>query len=267
MLKKLILSKIFIYPIKSLGGISLQSSQITEKGLQYDRQWMLVDQNNTYITQRTFPEMSLLKVKLTQQGLLVADKQKTNKKILIPFEHSGNIVTVKVWNDECKAKEAPNKINEWFSEILKIKCKLVFMPDTSERIVDKKYVKEKKLTSFSDGYPFLIIGQSSLDLLNTKLETPVSINRFRPNFVFTGGEPHIEDTWENFKIGSSYFQVVKPCARCVITTVNQENGIKGKEPLATLSKYRSVNNKVLFGQNLICKKGSFVKVGDTLEVI
>ncbi len=267
MLKKIILSNIFIYPIKSLSGISLQSSQITGKGLKYDRRWMLVDENNKYITQRTFPEMSLLNVEVTGKGLLVFHKLKPEDSILIPFQQSGNTIAVKVWSDECKAKEASNEINEWFSEKLKIKCKLVFMPDDTERIVDKKYVKEKKLTSFSDGYPFLIIGQSSLDLLNTKLETPVSINRFRPNFVFTGGEPHVEDTWGNFKIGSSYFQVVKPCARCVITTVNQESGIKGKEPLATLSKYRSVNNKVLFGQNLICKEGNFVKVGDTLEVM
>ena len=261
------LSQIFIYPIKSLGGISLQSSIIKKRGLQYDRRWMLVDENNKYITQRTHPQMALLNVEITNGGLLVSHKDNSNKQLFVPFENKGKEILVTVWNDKCLANESSEEINEWFKQTLDVNCKLVYMPDSSERIVDKKYVRENKLTSFSDGYPFLIIGQSSLDLLNSKLKTDISITRFRPNFVFIGGVPHEEDKWNKFKIGDAIFRVVKPCARCVITTVNPQTGLKGKEPLITLSTYRNVNNKILFGQNLVCEKGSIIKVGDILETL
>jgi uncharacterized protein YcbX len=263
----LTLSEIYIYPIKSLGGISLQTSKIEERGLQYDRRWMLVDTNNKFITQRTFPQMALLGVKLKQYGLKIYHKNQPNENIIIPFYSKGKTTTVTVWNDECITTEVSEEINKWFSDKLKLKCKLVYMPDTTERNVDKKYVNEKKLTGFSDGYPFLIIGQSSLDLLNTKLKQKIPINRFRPNFVFTGGKPHEEDTWEKIKIGNAIFEIVKPCSRCILTTVNQDTGIKGKEPLATLSTYRNFNNKVLFGQNLICNKMENIKAGDAIEVL
>jgi uncharacterized protein YcbX len=228
---------------------------------------MLIDNNNQSITQRIYPQMSLLKVEVTSAGLKISHKIKTIENLLIPFENDGTKTLVKIWNDECIAQTSSKEINKWFSEALELNCKLVYMPDTTERIVDEKYVSNKKVTSFSDGYPFLIIGQSSLDLLNSKLQTHVPMNRFRPNFVFAGGEPNCEDTWKKFKIGSAIFEAVKPCARCVLTTVNQDTGIKGKEPLATLSTYRNVDNKVLFGQNLICEKPSKIKVGERIEVL
>ena len=264
---KLILSNIYIYPIKSLGGISLQTSKIEERGLQYDRRWMLVDKENKYITQRVYPQMALLSVNISNNGLIIFYKSNTEKKLLIPFEAKGQKIKVKIWNDDCDAIEYSEKINNWFSEILNVNCKLVYMPDSTERRVSKKYVHDKKITSFSDGYPFLIIGQSSLDLLNSKLKEKIPMNRFRPNFVFTGGKPHAEDTWKKFQIGNAIFEVVKPCSRCVLTTVNQDTGIKGKEPLATLSTYRNFNNKVLFGQNLICTKYSNINIGNNIKVL
>ena len=77
------------------------------------------------------------------------------------------------------------------------------------------------------------------------------MDRFRPNIVFTGGEPYAEDSWKNFRIGQNRFVGIKPCSRCVLTTVNQDTAKKGFEPLATLSTYRMQNNKVYFGQNLV----------------
>jgi uncharacterized protein YcbX len=118
--------------------------------------------------------------------------------------------------------------------------------------------------SFADGMPYLIIGQSSLDELNSRLESPVPMNRFRPNLVFSGGEPFLEDQLRKIQIGSVPFQIVKPCARCVLTTVDQDTGEKGKEPLKTLATYRTVNNKVMFGQNVVALGGGSVRIGDEL---
>jgi uncharacterized protein YcbX len=157
-------------------------------------------------------------------------------------------------------------MDDWFSEILGIKCHLVKMPESSERKVDRNYV-ENKIVSFADGYPFLIIGQSSLEDLNSRMEVPLPMNRFRTNFVFTGGNSFDEDNWNKFKIGNVIFKSVKPCARCVITTTNQETAERLQEPLLTLSKYRKIDNKVMFGMNLVCESTGEVKVGDIINLL
>ncbi len=227
-------SELFIYPIKSLGGISVSIALVTDRGFQHDRRWMLVDENNKFITQRSLPQMALLQPAITNEGLKVYHK-KSLEEILVPFDLLGETISVQVWSDRCKAVVVDTKVNEWFSDILDIKCRLVYMPATTKRRVDGRYASQKEITSFTDGYPFMIIGQSSLNDLNTRLEEKLPINRFRPNIVFTGGTPHDEDTWAQCTINGIYFYGVKLCARCVITTINQENMKKGKEPLKTLA--------------------------------
>jgi len=140
------------------------------------------------------------------------------------------------------------------------------MPDNTHRITDQRYTSENSITSFSDAYPFLLIGQSSLDDLNSRLAEPLPMNRFRPNIVFTGGEPYREDMMHTFTIGNITFYGVKLCARCVMTTINQDNGTTGKEPLKTLARYRFKNNKIMFGQNLAHKGLGEIRVGDELVV-
>ncbi|HSW54722.1 MAG TPA: MOSC N-terminal beta barrel domain-containing protein [Ignavibacteriaceae bacterium] len=265
-MKKVILSEINIYPIKSLGGISLQSSEIEERGLKYDRRWVLVDETNTFFTQRDFPDMSLIKVSVEKDGLKLLHKQKSIESLLVPFsfEHSKTDKVV-IWNDTVIGEFYNSAIDEWFSEIIGINCHLVKMPESTNREVDNIYA-ENKTVSFADAFPFLIIGQASLDDLNSRMETPLPMNRFRTNFVFTGGEPFEEDNWKKFKIGNVIFQAVKPCARCVITTTDQETAERAQEPLLTLSKYRKIDNKVMFGMNLVCESTGKVKVGDKIEL-
>jgi uncharacterized protein len=136
------------------------------------------------------------------------------------------------------------------------------MPISSDRRVSPKYAVNNESVSFADGMPYLVIGQASLDELNTRLEIPVPMDRFRPNLVFTGGKAFEEDDWDKVKIGNSLFKVTKPCARCVMTTVDQNTGKKSKEPLKTLSTYRNVNGKVMFGQNMLLLEGEKISVGD-----
>jgi uncharacterized protein YcbX len=142
---------------------------------------------------------------------------------------------------------------------------LVVMPESSHRKMDPRYAVQEESVSFADGMPYVMIGQSSLDELNQRLEVPVSMDRFRPNLVFSGGEAYAEDQFKQLQIGEVEFQVVKPCARCVMITVNQQTGEKGKEPLATLVTYRTVNNKVYFGQNAVALAPGMVRVGDLIQ--
>lgn len=265
-----LISDIYIYPVKSLGGFLVPSAEITDRGLKLDRRWMLVDKENNFLSQRKVNEMSLLQTEVLDESLIIFNKLNPSKNIEIPFvSETAQLNKAVVWGDVVDVFAYGKEINEWFSEQLKTECKLVYMPDETEREVDANYADNNEITSLADGYPFLIIGQESLNLLNSKLEKPVPMNRFRPNFVFTGGEPHDEDTWKQFKINDIIFKPVKPSARCVITTINQDTGEQGFEPLKTLATYRRApnNNKVLFGMNLIHDGKGVVNVGDELEIL
>jgi uncharacterized protein YcbX len=263
----LTVSELFIYPIKSLGGIAVSSAAVTDRGLQYDRRWMLVDEHHCFLTQREVAAMAMFDVAIQEEGLLVTHKP-SGDAILIPFKpQTDEMFTVEVWSDRCRAIVVSQEANQWFSDKLGINCSLVYMPDKVKRRVDGRYAIDKEIVSFADGYPMLLIGQSSLDDLNSRLEEKLSIRRFRPNIVFTGGEPFEEDVLKAFKIKDMVFYGVKLCARCVITTIDPDTAIKGKEPLRTLATYRMKNNKIYFGQNLLHKGEGKIEVGDNIEVI
>ena len=260
-------SELFIYPVKSLGGISVLSAKVTDRGFEFDRRWMLVDSNNNFLSQREFPQMALFQVQLSAAGLIVQHKIKKGETVNIPFAtEPEETITVQVWSDHCKALVVSHRLNEWFSDLLSLHCRLVYMPESSRRKVDTRYASNREITSLSDGYPFLIIGQSSLDDLNARLEEPLPMNRFRPNIVFTGGGPFQEDIMKHFSINDVEFFGVKKCARCVITTINQDNAVKSKEPLKTLSTYRQSHQRIYFGQNLLHKGAGRITVGDSIMI-
>lgn len=264
----LTVSELFIYPIKSLGGISVASAMVTDRGFQYDRRWMLVDENNHFLTQREFEAMALLQVELISEGLKIYHKKNIHSPIIIPFSPETNEkANVEIWDDSCEAQFVSRIADEWFSDMLFLKCRLVYMPGSTKRCVDKSYAFNKEITGFSDAFPFLIIGQSSLNDLNSRLTEPLPINRFRPNIVFSGGKPFEEDVMEHFTINHINFYGVKLCARCLITTINQDNADKAKEPLQTLATYRRKNNKIYFGQNVLHNGAGKINVGDTIEII
>jgi len=250
-----------------MGGIAINKAHVTDRGFEHDRRWMLVDENNIFISQREVHELALLKIEIREQGLLVTYLPE-NSWILIPFQpETDEFNDVTIWDDTCTGQFVSSEVDEWFGNILNIRCRLVYMPDESKRITDQRYAPENSITSFADAYPFLIIGQASLDELNSRLAQPLPMNRFRPNIVFTGGEPFSEDLMHSFMIGNVRFHGVKLCARCVMTTIDQITIERGKEPLKTLARYRFKNNKILFGQNLIHDGPGEIAVGDELQVL
>lgn len=260
------LTEIWIYPIKSLGGIRLKHANVFEKGLQYDRRWMLVDEAGKFLTQRVYPVMALLSVNMTVDALLITHKQ-TQQSHSIPLQPQQlqESKPVTIWDDTVLAYEVSVASSQWFTEQLGINCKLVYFPEENDRAVDRRYATSEHV-SLADGYPFLIIGQASLDDLNNRLEKAVPMNRFRPNFVFTGGNAFEEDHWKEFSIGTNRFKGVKPCSRCVLITVDQDNAHKSDEPLRTLSTYRKIENKIYFGQNLLAIDHNVVREGDLITL-
>jgi uncharacterized protein YcbX len=265
-MEKLTVTGLFVYPVKSLGGFGVSQSAIDKRGLQYDRRWMLADENNVFITQRKSRQLALLQTGIVGGDLIISKKNNPADSIKISLQHQyKESIKVDVWGDICLAQSAEPEINEWFSESLQMKCRLVYMPEDSERKVDVNYAQEGELTAFSDGYPILMLSEESLFDLNSRLSVPVPINRFRPNIVISGASPFQEDDIKKFEINGLQFLGVKPCGRCIVTTIDQDRGTISDEPLKTLSSYRKKDNKVLFGQNVLPKSFGQINVGD--EVI
>lgn len=260
----LILSEIWIYPIKSFAGIRVKQASVKQKGLEHDRRWMLIDEAGRFITQREHPQMALFDLSINNQQLTVTNR-KNSQYLTIPVSvPTGQNHQSVVWDDVITTVEPDPACSNWFSAQLGFNCRLVFFPEPNVRNVDPKYVTNQEQVSLADGYPFLIIGQSSLNDLNSRLDEPVEMKRFRPNFVFTGGQPFEEDSWKDFNIGFGKFKGVKKCARCVLTTVDPQTGERGREPLLTLSKYRKVENKIFFGQNVIALGENLIYEGDEI---
>jgi uncharacterized protein YcbX len=262
------LSALNIYPIKSLRGIAVGAGEIQPRGLRWDRRWMIVDALGDFMTQRDYPQMARVRVDLTPYGLLCAVPD--DEPLLVPYAPESRTATqVTVWRDTVAALPVSYAADLWFSRVLGKTCRLVQMPDATERRVNTHYAHNGEVVSFADGYPFLLIGQASLDDLNARMETPLPMNRFRPNLVIAGADPFAEDTWHHIQIGGATFAIVKPCARCELTMVDQERGVvAGKEPLRTLATFRKVGSNVLFGQNLLLAEGSgTLHVGDAVRLL
>ena len=259
----MILQAIYIYPIKGLGGISLTTSKLAMKGLPYDRRWMLVDEQGRFLSQREDSRLALFQVTINETFLEVRYQEDVLSIPLIPDTTTPRYRNTQIWGDEVQAIDLGNPYAEWFQEKLERPCSLVYFPEENARQIDPDYAPPGMHTSLSDGFPYLLITQESLDMLNEKLEVPISMDRFRPNFVVSGAWPHAEDGWKHFRIGGQSFKGVKPCARCIVTTIDQQTGEKGKEPLATLSTYRKTGNKILFGMNVLWIPG---KDADSVEI-
>jgi uncharacterized protein len=263
------ISRLFIYPVKSLGGISVNDALLTDRGFQYDRRWMLLNADNQFMTQRECPQMALLQTAVTDHGISLFHVNDIHDRVTIPFASPrGEKISVQVWDDWCEAQFVNRELDRWISERLRVACRIVHMPDESIRKVSEKYsAGTNAINSFSDGYPILLLSQSSLDDLNSMLEKPVPMNRFRPNIVISGANPYEEDELEEFMIRGVQFYGVKLCARCAIPTINQETLEKSKEPTKTLATYRTRDKNIWFGQNVIYRLGGVsLRIGDRIDV-
>lgn len=257
-----IVKELYIYPVKSLAGVSCQSAYAEEMGFENDRRWMLVDAENKMLTQREYPLMSQFYPQISKGKISITFKDQ-NHDFLIE-EHLGQSIAVKVWEDDSDVVEVNKNTSIWFSEHLGFECKLVKIIRNGDRKHESSKLKETFNVSLADGYPYLMIGTESLDYLNEKLEEKITVLRFRPNIVISSQKAHEEDDFVTFKIGEVRFRNIKPCGRCIMVNNDPQKGIVKKEPLKTLSKYRNVNNSVLFGTNIVSLNSGLISVGDAI---
>lgn len=244
--------------------MALTSADVEAHGLAGDRRWMVVDERGAFITQRTHPRLALARVTPDAKGWRVAAAGLGT--VLLPASwEAGPPRQVQVWDDEVVAVEGPADLSAWFSDLLGEPCRIVFMPDPGRRLVDSRY-GDGIPVSFADAFPVLVVGASSLEDLNRRLEVPVRMDRFRPNIVVVGAGPYAEDGWAAIRIGQVTIGLVKPCSRCVVTTVDQTTGERGREPLATLAAYRRAGSKVMFGVNGIPRSAGRIACGDAVTV-
>ena len=260
-----VLGGVHVYPIKSCGGISLEDADLGATGLVHDRRWMLVDEEGGFMSQRRHPRMALISPLIAPDRLVVGAPGMPDLEVPLEGEPEGRI-DVEVWGDAQRGAPVGGYADRWFGRFLGARCRLVRKPDDDVRPVDSAYARSGDQTSFADGFPLLLISEASLDDLNARLESPIPMNRFRPNLVVRGCNPYAEDGWGELRIGATAFRVAEPCPRCAITTVDQGSGERGKEPLRTLATYRKVEGEVLFGRNLIHTSQGTVSVGDPVEV-
>ncbi|MBR0567400.1 MOSC domain-containing protein [Azoarcus sp. L1K30] len=261
----LTVSALYRYPVKSLRGDAHAALEIDARGFRFDRHWMVVDERGHFLTQRQLPRMALVDASVGDDGGLTLRAPGMPDIAIAPAADTRLPVTV--WKDSVDASLAGPEAADWLGRFLERPCRLVqFAPDVV-RAVDPAFATPADQTGFSDGFPFLLISQASLDALNARLEHPLPMLRFRPNIVVTGCAPHAEDDWRVIRIGEVVFRVVKPCSRCAIPTIDPATGLRGPEPLRTLTTYRRHGNMVFFGQNLIHDGPGRLETGMRVEVL
>jgi len=258
-----------IYPVKSLGGIVLQSSIVDIFGLQHDRRWMLVDAKNHFLTQRQQARMCLISTSLTKQGIsLSAEGMEAIEVVSANVTTTTHkLISVQVWQDLCDAIDCGDIAAQWLSQFLRVDCRLVYFPNDGVRPLDSSYANRGDRTAFSDGFPILLTSEASLEDLNNRMKVPIQMQRFRPNIVVGGCAAFAEDTWRLIQIGEIKFRVVKPCSRCGIPNIDPVTANKEQEPSKTLISYRRRDGKIYFGQNVISNSQGNISVGLPVEIL
>ncbi|MDP3878161.1 MAG: MOSC domain-containing protein [Methylobacter sp.] len=262
---QILLSGITVYPVKSLAGISANSWPVTEKGFQYDRKWMVIDNERQFLSQRKLPKMALIKTAIIDKNLILSAPDRKN--LSLPLEpDDGHIINSTIWHDQCDARSVSTEADQWLSDFLNQDCRLVYQPDEVVRPVDPRYAQPTDKVAFSDGFPFLIIAENSLAALNHDMQLNLPMTRFRPNLVISGCPGYAEDSWREISIGAIDFRLTKPCARCSVPTIDPETAQTGKEPLTTLNRTRKWQGKVYFGQNALHNQCGRLTVGDAIKI-
>ncbi|MBR7888489.1 MOSC domain-containing protein [Marinomonas sp. A79] len=263
------LSELTIYPIKSIQGIHLQHSHVDLDGLRGDRRYMLVKPDGQFISGREYPTLTLIRATQTANGIWTLSHPKASDSLTLDESLFSCIyLSVTVWDDTVAGQKTHNQADAWFSELLDKPIQLVFFGEASRR---QTHRRPNAPVTFADGYPFLLTTQASLDDLNKTSKMHIEMAQFRPNLVVQGNEAFAEDSWKRIRIGSVEFENVKPCVRCIFTTLNPataESVGKG-EPLKTLGKFRLLDNQegITFGINMVAVTTGEIQLGDSVEIL
>jgi len=260
------LSALHIFPVKSCAPLVLDAAAVEPRGLRHDRRWIVTDGDGKFLTGRQHPRLTLMHATPDHDAIALSALGMPPLRLEAP---NGARVDIVVWTNAVAALPGSDLANAWISEFLGMPARFAYMDDACARPVNPDYSRPGDEVSFADAFPLLLISQGALDALSEKLAVPVPMLRFRPNFVVANTAPHAEDGWKRVRVGDVEFDVVKPCSRCVFTTVDFDRGEfdPSGEPLKTLTTYRRGERGVTFGQNVIPRGTGTVRVGDPVEVL
>lgn len=275
-----ILTQLSLYPIKSCAGIAVPAATLLESGLMaegvHDREWMLVDADGRFLTQREFPRMAVITPRPEGEVLRVSAPALADLLLPLAWDEAAPLRRVAIWDDLVDALDCGDGAATWFSDALGTRCRLVRFRRDVVRPTSVKWTNGvPSQTRFADGYPLLLIGQASLDDLDARLVTagraPLPMDRFRPNLVVEGLDAFEEDYVASLAAGPVAISPVKPCARCPIPSIDQATGVPGPDPLDILQAYRAnprMDGAICMGMNCIVTAGagSLLRVGQELDV-
>lgn len=263
------ISQLFVYPIKSCAGVSVPSLQFDEKGPLFDRRWMLVDsQSGVFLSQRELPKMALISTQINGQEVTAHQSMDSGLTERFVLPRTGDLLDVSVWSDEVQGLDCGDAAANWFTGLLSHECRLVYQ-GRCVRNADEKYALPGTEVSYADGFPLLVVNQSSIEFLNEECaDGEITAVNFRPNIVVENTEVFSEKAWREISTKGVSMKVVKPCERCVIPTLNPETAVSEKGILSTLVKHCRVSKKIYFGQNLTFEyhKGLSLVLGQALVI-
>jgi MOSC domain-containing protein len=267
MVSMITVASLICYPIKACRGSEVNETAVERMGLEHDRRLMVVTPDGHFLTQRDYPKLALVTPSISSDKLTLSARGAN--RLTVPILKSGPAHSVDIWHSEgVQAVDQGDLVAGWFSDWLEADVRLVHFAEGYLRKVNKQYaINEDDHTGFADGYPILLTSEESLADLNARLDTPIPMNRFRPNLVVRGCEPFAEDTWSRISIGEIEMAIVKPCARCVVTTIDKQTLEKSKEPLKTLASYRKEAGGAMFGQNVIPLHEGRLQVGMNVNIL
>lgn len=268
------MQSIHVHPVKAFRGHATREAVVEPWGLAGDRRWTLIDDGGKVVTQREQPRLALAAAELLPGGG-VRLSGPGHAPLTVSVPEPAGTVPVNIFGTKVEAVPADQAAHAWCSAYLGTDVRLVHMDDpATRRPVDPDYALPGETVSFADGYPLLITTTASLDALNSLMtegahahEGPLPMNRFRPNVVVAGTEAWAEDRWSRIAVGEVVFRVAKASGRCVVTTVDQETAVRGREPLRTLALHRRVGSSLLFGQNVVPLSRGTIRVGDPVRVL
>jgi uncharacterized protein len=265
------LSALSLHPLKSSAALPVEALEIEPRGPRFDRRWLVVDADGRFVTARAVAELVLVRAEPLGAGLRLSAPGMASLDVVPPPVDAPRL-PVTIWKDTVDAPRADSAADAWLSAFLQREVRLVHMDDAARRAVDPAYGHEGDEVSFADGYPLLAISQAALDGLNARLVdagcAPVTMAHFRPNLVIDGVDAHAEDGWRRVRIGGIDFDAVKPCTRCVFTTVDPVLGRRRDDgqPLDILKDYRRTPAGITFGMNLIARGTGTLRVGDAVTL-
>ena len=260
--------QLFLFPIKSLGSISVDHVDVDAAGFVGDRRFMLVDTQGKFITQRTRPDLTRFQLSLHEEGYQVFDKTSGTSKVLTSHPTLMDTLSAELWDDQLHVREVGDGWATWFSDLLDEPIRLVMQIGDAPRIIQDKYQTQgSNQSSFADSLPILMASEASYKAVEKVYGKSIDPLRFRANIVVGGCDAFAEDTWEEISIESVRLFGAKPCARCQLVNVEPQTGMVDQGGvLKALSTFRLKDNKVYFGQQMVPITLGKIRVGDELII-